>query len=104
LRSRDGSITTFDAPDAGTGFNEGTVPLGITDLGEIMGEVIDSDHVAHGFILKPNLWNSALTAGPLTSALAADPPTVPETSTWAMMLIGFAGLGFAGYWQRRRLA
>jgi hypothetical protein len=22
---------------------------------------------------------------------------VPETSTWAMMLIGFAGLGFAGY-------
>jgi hypothetical protein len=23
--------------------------------------------------------------------------TVPEPSTWAMMLIGFAGLGFAGY-------
>jgi hypothetical protein len=23
--------------------------------------------------------------------------TVPETSTWAMMLVGFAGLGFAGY-------
>ena len=22
---------------------------------------------------------------------------VPEASTWAMMLIGFAGLGFAGY-------
>jgi hypothetical protein len=22
---------------------------------------------------------------------------VPETSTWAMMLIGFAGLGYAGY-------
>jgi hypothetical protein len=22
---------------------------------------------------------------------------VPETSTWAMMLIGFAGLGFVGY-------
>lgn len=24
-------------------------------------------------------------------------PTVPETSTWAMMIIGFAGLGFVGY-------
>jgi hypothetical protein len=24
-------------------------------------------------------------------------PTIPETSTWAMMLIGFAGLGFVGY-------
>jgi len=23
-------------------------------------------------------------------------PTVPEPSTWAMMLLGFAGLGFAG--------
>jgi hypothetical protein len=22
---------------------------------------------------------------------------VPETSTWAMMLVGFAGLGYAGY-------
>jgi hypothetical protein len=29
---------------------------------------------------------------------------VPEPSTWAMMLIGFAGLGFAGYRQRRKLA
>jgi PEP-CTERM motif len=27
---------------------------------------------------------------------------VPEPSTWAMMLVGFAGLGFVGY--RRRAA
>ena len=27
---------------------------------------------------------------------------VPEPSTWAMMLLGFAGLGFAGYRQTRR--
>jgi hypothetical protein len=27
---------------------------------------------------------------------------VPEPSTWAMMLIGFAGLGFAGYRASRR--
>ena len=26
---------------------------------------------------------------------------VPETSTWAMMLVGFAGLGFAGYRRAR---
>ena len=29
---------------------------------------------------------------------------VPETSTWAMMLVGFAGLGFAGYRASRRTA
>jgi PEP-CTERM motif len=29
---------------------------------------------------------------------------VPEPSTWAMMLIGFAGLGFAGCKQTKRRA
>jgi hypothetical protein len=28
----------------------------------------------------------------------------PEPSTWAMLLLGFAGLGFAGYWASRRTA
>jgi hypothetical protein len=30
--------------------------------------------------------------------------SVPEPSTWAMMLIGFAGLGYAGYRQRQKPA
>ena len=30
-----------------------------------------------------------------------DPPRRPEPSTWAMMLIGFAGLGYAGYRKAR---
>jgi hypothetical protein len=30
--------------------------------------------------------------------------TVPEPSTWAMMLLGFAGLGFIGYRRARRTA
>ena len=30
---------------------------------------------------------------------------VPEPSTWAMMLVGFTGFGFAGFWaQRKRVA
>ncbi len=29
------------------------------------------------------------------------PTTVPESSTWAMMLLGFASLGFAGYRRAR---
>jgi fibro-slime domain-containing protein len=32
------------------------------------------------------------------------PTTVPETSTWAMMLTGFAGLGFATYRRARKTA
>jgi hypothetical protein len=42
-----------------------------------------------------NGWTQALEFQPQTSA-------VPEPSTWAMMLLGFAGLGFAGYRQKRK--
>ena len=35
---------------------------------------------------------------------ASDPGMIPEPSTWAMMLLGFAGLGFAGYRARKPAA
>jgi hypothetical protein len=42
----------------------------------------------------------------ITGSLIASTPTTdtPEMSTWAMMLVGFAGLGFAGYRRSVRLA
>ncbi len=40
-------------------------------------------------------------AGHLVTADFAYALTTPEPSTWAMMLIGFAGLGFAGQRTRR---
>jgi hypothetical protein len=36
--------------------------------------------------------------------LASNNTPVPESSTWAMMLLGFAGLGFLGYRRRQKLA
>jgi hypothetical protein len=40
--------------------------------------------------------------GPFDAAFSLNGNVVPEPSTWAMMLLGFAGLGFAGYRASRR--
>jgi hypothetical protein len=53
LRACDGKVTTFDVPGAGTGFNQGTVPLGISPAGVIMGLYIDAKYGHHGFFFLP---------------------------------------------------
>ncbi len=45
---------------------------------------------------------SGLTA--IGAASSVTPPTVPEPSTWAMALIGFAGLGFLAWRSQNRAA
>ncbi len=42
-----------------------------------------------------------MLGGSAAASFAATRATVPEPSTWAMVLVGFAGLGFAQYWLRR---
>jgi PEP-CTERM motif len=45
--------------------------------------------------------NTAGLPGTTNSLLIVTPGTVPEPSTWAMLLLGFVGLGLAGYRVRR---
>ncbi len=66
-----GVVTTIDFPGAAQ-----TMLEGINDEGQIVG------------------WYSDSTGG---HDFLATPTPAPESSTWAMMLLGFAGLGFAGY-------
>jgi PEP-CTERM motif len=49
-----------------------------------------------GYVFFLSHTDISYTSGTLTIAV------VPEPSTWAMMLLGFAGLGFAGCRQRQR--
>jgi len=49
-RAPDGTITTFDAPGAGTGLFQGTYALGINPAGAITGTYIDASNAQHGFL------------------------------------------------------
>ena len=73
-------------------------PPGFTDLQSwTRDEALDPDWLRVGTDIvggdEAPTFNAAFS---LTGAV------VPEPSTWAMMLLGFAGLGFAGYRQMRK--
>ena len=50
MRSAAGAITTFSAPGAGTGLNQGTVDGPINTGGLAVGYSLDSGTVAHGLL------------------------------------------------------
>ncbi len=66
----------------------------VIDLGSDLGPVVD---LTFGYTLVAD------GSGGFGFDLAVG-GAVPEPSTWAMMLVGFAGLGFAGYRSARRQA
>jgi hypothetical protein len=60
--------------------------------------------VGDGFGFTYDLATKPVAATPTTAAFdfpISQSSTVPEPSTWAMMLVGFAGLGFVGYRRAR---
>lgn len=58
LRTREGKITTFDAPGAGSvgspGGGQGTQPMTINPEGVITGHYTDANNVVHGFLRLPD--------------------------------------------------
>jgi hypothetical protein len=54
--------------------------------------------------IDPLTFMSLADSGTLTFSASSVTPGVPEPSTWAMMLVGFAGLGFAFRRSRRKVA
>ena len=48
------TITTFDAPGAGTGPGQGTLPFAINPAGTVLGYYIDAGDARHGFLRTPD--------------------------------------------------
>ena len=75
-----------------------TEAVGINNLGDIAGYGHYNNGTVsgtYGFLLTPSA-TAAVSAIPGSAAAA------PEPSTWAMLAVGFAGLGFVGYRGARR--
>jgi hypothetical protein len=50
VRATDGTVTLLDAPGAGTGRGQGTIPVSINPGGQIAGYYLDANYVYHGFL------------------------------------------------------
>jgi hypothetical protein len=85
-------ITTLIFP---AGYMSGAA---LSDSSTYLGATISSLGLTPGaYVIN---WGSGDHADTLTVDVAG-PPAVPEPSTWAMMALGFAGLGFLGYRKTR---
>ena len=69
------------------GPNEFSIFFGAPPASDVVLELVNAD----GQTYQVNLGEPAVVSA-------------PEPSTWAMMLIGFAGLGFVGYRRARAVA
>ena len=94
---------TIPNPDTWDGFNQGTITGGQLVFGALDGFFLG----ANGVISRDPTDAAIVTADPPPvidpPPHVPDPPptvAVPELSTWAMMLLGLAGLGLAA--KRRR--
>jgi hypothetical protein len=54
VRSRDGTLTQIDGPNAGTGAFTGTFAASINDAGVITGYTVDDNGVGYGYIRHPD--------------------------------------------------
>ncbi|MCG2633008.1 PEPxxWA-CTERM sorting domain-containing protein, partial [Bradyrhizobium sp. WYCCWR 13023] len=87
----DGSRGYLDVP---TGFVSG-------------GSISSSTTFAHGTFtgsLNPGTYVYTWGQGELADSVTVQIDAVPEPSTWAMMILGFCGLGFIARYRRNKLS
>ncbi|HEY1780009.1 MAG TPA: PEP-CTERM sorting domain-containing protein [Roseiarcus sp.] len=92
----EGGSATFDFA------YRGDLLLGLIDVGplDVIAngvEIFDSTTSADSIIDLGSQWGPDIDLTFIGDGKLAFGGVVPEPSTWAMMLVGFAGLGFLGY-------
>ena len=77
-------------------------PAGFTDLQEWTRDAISLDNLTPDWLRVGTDIVSGAIPPTFNGVFSLSGFAVPEPSTWAMMLLGFAGLGFAGYRHARK--
>jgi PEP-CTERM motif-containing protein len=110
--SKPGELTITDVEESGdqftltfTGATTGTVTTSTPVLGADVGECIScalSNPDFSSGVFALNAGTTSFVGAPVFMRAPGDfdfevTTIVPEPSTWAMMALGFAGLGYAGY-------
>jgi hypothetical protein len=86
-RTASGTITTFNAPGAGTIAGQGTIPSGINTAGTITGMYVDASNVGHGF---ERVANGTITAFNAPGAgTGAGQGTIPSGINTAGAITGY---------------
>ena len=100
----DGTINAYGKTD-GTfvGALDGSFDGNPLVIDGLWGPTCSATTRAAGSLFSNTLYFTAGPAGD-SEGLFGALTVVPEPSTWAMMLIGFAGLAFAGYRRTRKIA
>jgi hypothetical protein len=82
--------------------DESVIEWGITS--DVSGPGVASNYLAWSLTDDGFFLNKGVDPFSFDNALQMEVDAVPEPSTWAMMVVGFAGLGFAGYRSTLRFA
>ena len=82
LRSAKGSITTFDAPGAGTATAQGTGSFALNAPGTVVGTYADENSVIHGFeVTLAQVATTTALASASASSVYGEPVTLTATVT-----------------------
>jgi hypothetical protein len=101
------SITEATYIDAGNGLFTTVSPLSTATFGSIGTNVqsaLGNAGAGPFYSLTEVYTIHASGAGQVLSTIAISTPAVPEPSTWAMMILGFVGVGFMAYRRKDKQA
>ena len=86
------TVLTFDSSNNQLG-SQTASPFGVLTFNEMGVSTVEFDFTRD---------DGGLTSSYLVSDVTYNAPDVPELSTWAMMLLGFAGIGFMAHRRKAR--